>query len=210
MESTAQMDKERTSKIARLEKSILAMNKKQDYERCFDVHDNIPTHCMDAKKFGPNNQNGIKDNELGLDFSHIKDKKFAQKLMLCKLFDTDALRLYNISMKNKKVLEFCALSFPDKVDILYISPLFQAKQKNGSTYFNFLIRNSYKVVCMVFLICFTLNISQLKRLVAAYKHLNILGFNSCKLSISSVPDLSKALINCKLKTLSCENSTFSS
>ncbi|CAI2369406.1 unnamed protein product [Moneuplotes crassus] len=208
MESAAQIAKERTYKIISCEKSILTMSKEQDYKRCLDVNANIPAEKMDAKPLGSNNQNMIRASELRLDFLHDKNKKFTRKLKFCKLFDTYTIRLYDISTKNKKILEFCALSFPDTVDVLYTSPLFNTKP-DRSAYFKLLIRSSYKVMRKLFLNRFTLNICQLKRLMAAYKHLNILGLSSCRLPIPNVPDLSKALTNCKIDALSLEHSIFS-
>ncbi|CAI2386127.1 unnamed protein product [Moneuplotes crassus] len=75
---------------------------------------------------------------------------------------------------------------------------------------NPLVRLSSKVAQRVSLHRFCIGFPQLKRLVGAYKHVRSLGFMFCRLSIPSVPDFSKALINCQIQELNLGGSGDSS
>ncbi|CAI2360859.1 unnamed protein product [Moneuplotes crassus] len=77
---------------------------------------------------------------------------------------------------------------------------------NRANYLNSLTRLSSKVIQRVTLESFNIGLPQLKRLVAAYKHVRVMGLIQCTLSIPSVPDFSKALTNCQIQELNLEGS----
>ncbi|CAI2372150.1 unnamed protein product [Moneuplotes crassus] len=70
-----------------------------------------------------------------------------------------------------------------------------------SNYLNSLTRLSSKVVQQVHFSDFSIGLPQLKRLVAAFRHVRALGLRYCRLSIPSVADLSKALKNCQIQEI---------
>ncbi|CAI2372219.1 unnamed protein product [Moneuplotes crassus] len=72
---------------------------------------------------------------------------------------------------------------------------------NRSNYFNLLINLSSKISRKVVFSRFSLNLRQLKRLIAAYKHVRVLRLPDCILSVPSAPDFSKALTNCQIQEL---------
>ncbi|CAI2371380.1 unnamed protein product [Moneuplotes crassus] len=72
-----------------------------------------------------------------------------------------------------------------------------------------LIRLSFKVLKEATFDTFSIGLPQVKRLVAAYKHVGALIFKYCIFSIPSVPDFSKALTNCQLQKLVFLGSDFS-
>ncbi|CAI2366064.1 unnamed protein product [Moneuplotes crassus] len=72
---------------------------------------------------------------------------------------------------------------------------------NRTSYFNSLIRISSKVIRVATFSHFCLNLSQLKRLIAAYRHVERLDICCCELSIPTAPDFSKALQNCQIEEI---------
>ncbi|CAI2370258.1 unnamed protein product [Moneuplotes crassus] len=79
-------------------------------------------------------------------------------------------------------------------------------QLRGSKYFNILIKTSPKIIKSVKIMRLSLDFRQLKRLIAAYKHVHTLYLWTCKLSIPKVPDFSRALTNCQIQDLNLADS----
>ncbi|CAI2371617.1 unnamed protein product [Moneuplotes crassus] len=77
---------------------------------------------------------------------------------------------------------------------------------NRSNYLKPLLNLSFKVVQQVTFYNFCIAFSQLKRLVAAYKHVRDFTLYHCSLSIPRVPNFSKALTNCKIQQLNLNGS----
>ncbi|CAI2371814.1 unnamed protein product [Moneuplotes crassus] len=73
-------------------------------------------------------------------------------------------------------------------------------------YLNSLTTLSSKVVREINFSQFSIGLPQLKRLVAAFRHVRTLWLTHCRLSIPSVPDLSKALKNCQIQVIDLEGS----
>ncbi|CAI2371882.1 unnamed protein product [Moneuplotes crassus] len=183
-----------------LEKSVLAEAKEQEVTTCqsilYKVHPD-----EEVEPFDPDSEEVSENSELRIWLSEILDVKLLKSLKCLKVFDTDYLSLDRIASKNRRfVLNFLQSSFPDKIKVLDFesNDLMDLKRCN---YLNSLTTLSSKVVREVSFGYFSIGLPQLKRLVAAFRHVRTLWLTHCRLSIPSVPDLSKALKNCQIQQI---------
>ncbi|CAI2371787.1 unnamed protein product [Moneuplotes crassus] len=205
MESTTKAIEEENTQIISLEKSVLAKTKKQEVTTCqsilFKVLPNSKVEPSD-----PDSEEVSRNSELKIELNKICDVKLLKSLECLKVFDIDWLNLTRIDSKNRRfVLNFLQSSFPNKIKDLAFRSNGEMDLKRGN-YLNSLTTLSSKVVREVYFSKFSIGLPQLKRLVAAFKHVKALGLTCCRLSIPSVPDLSKALKNCQIQEIDLRGS----
>ncbi|CAI2371654.1 unnamed protein product [Moneuplotes crassus] len=205
MESTNKAIEEENTQIIRLEKSVLAKTKKQEVTTCqsilYKVYPNQKVEPSD-----PDSEEVSGNSTLNIWLGNIWDGKLLKSLKCLKLFDIDYLDLDEIDSKNRRfILNFLQSSFPNKIKHLDFlsSGLMDLKRCN---YLNSLTTLSSKVVHEVIFQNFSIGLPQFKRLVAAFEHVRILRLQFFRLSIPSVPDLSKALKNCQIQIIDLEGS----
>ncbi|CAI2371931.1 unnamed protein product [Moneuplotes crassus] len=199
MESiTKAIEKENTQMI-RLENSVLAESKEQEVTTCQSIlYKVLPNKKVEP--LDPDSEKVSYNSTLGIWFNKIRDEKLLKSLKCLKVFDIDCLYLGQIDSKNRRFVNFLQSSFPNKIKKLaFVSnDLMDLKRPN---YLNFLTRLSSKVAHEVYFRDFRIGLPQLKRLVAAFRHVRTLRLQYCRLSIPSVPDLSKALKNCQIQKI---------
>ncbi|CAI2371952.1 unnamed protein product [Moneuplotes crassus] len=205
MESLTEAMKEEIIQIISLEKSFLAKAKKQEVTTCQSIlYKVLPD--QEFEPLDPDSEEVSKTSQLNIWLDEVRAGKLLKSLKLLKLFDIDLLRLNEIASKNRRcVLSFLQSSFPNKIKNLYFGSSGQMDLKR-SNYLNSLTRLSSRVVRQVNFDYFSIGLLQLKRLVAAFRHVSTLGLKYCRLSIPSVPDLSKALKNCQIQEIDLEGS----
>ncbi|CAI2371587.1 unnamed protein product [Moneuplotes crassus] len=200
MESTTKAIEEENTQIISLEKSVLAEAKEQEVTTC----QSILYKVLQNKKIDPSDPDSEKislNSGLNIWLNKICDVKLLKSLKSLKVFDIGLLSLDRIASKNRRfVLNFLQSSFPNKIKNLDFWPSDQMDLKR-SNYLNSLTTLSSKVVRKVQFGYFRMGLPQLKRLVAAFRHVRTLVFRNCWLSIPSVPDLSKALKNCQIQQI---------
>ncbi|CAI2371932.1 unnamed protein product [Moneuplotes crassus] len=200
MESIPKATQEEITQLISLEKSILSKAKEQDFRRCQSILYQICPKDREIKPLNPNSEEAPKNSRLSMDFSDLSDIKLAQSFDHFRLFDINLVNFFYAESKNRHFEDFLEFSFPNKTNELgFISG--GGADMNKLNYLNPLTRLSSKVIQRVLFQSFCIGYPQLKRLVAAYKHVRELGLCFCKLSIPSIPDFSKALKNCQIQKL---------
>ncbi|CAI2371599.1 unnamed protein product [Moneuplotes crassus] len=205
MESTTKaIEEENTQKIC-LEKSVLAKTKKQEVTTCQSIlYKVLPDEEVEPSD--PDFEEVSRNNGLHIRLNKIRNEKLLKSLKCLKVFDIVWLILGGIDSKNRRfVLNFLQSSFPNKIKELDFRSSGQMDLKRCN-YLNSLTRLTSKVVRLVHFERFSIGLPQLKRLVAAFKHVRTLGLISCRLSIPSVTDLSKALKNCQIQKIDLNGS----
>ncbi|CAI2372064.1 unnamed protein product [Moneuplotes crassus] len=183
-----------------LEKSILEETKEQDITRCHSIRYKIDPGKREIKPLDSDSKKVPKNSQLWFQFSFLRDMKLAKNLKHLKFFDINRITFYSGDSKNRHIVDFLESSFPDKTNRLFFRSN-NIMDLNRSNYLNQLINLSSKVAQLVAFDNFRIGLPQMKRLVAAYKHVRALRLGYCKLSIPSVPDLSKALTNCQIQEI---------
>ncbi|CAI2371825.1 unnamed protein product [Moneuplotes crassus] len=209
MESTTKAIEKENAQIISLEKSVLAEAKEQEVTTCQSIlykvrqDEEVKPSDLDYEEVSANSRLYIWANQ-------ICDGKLLKSLKRLKVFDIDWLHLIGIGSKNRRfVLNFLQSSFPNKIKILDFWSSGQMDLKRCN-YLNSLTTLSSKVVQKVDFRNFSIGPPQLKKLVAAFRHVRTLRLEYCRLSIPSVPDLSKALKNCQIQGIDLEGSGNSS
>ncbi|CAI2372080.1 unnamed protein product [Moneuplotes crassus] len=183
-----------------LEKSIMEETKEQEVTRCQNIVYKI---YPDERKIEPLDSEfgeASGNSRIQIGFRDFKNVKLEQSLKNLIFFDVNRIDFESIDSKNRHLVDFLESSFPNKTNEFY----FNSRNKidlNRSNYLNSLLRLSSKVTQKVSFNSLFIGLPQLKRLVAAYKHVRVLILWGSKLSIPSVPDLSKALTNCQIQKL---------
>ncbi|CAI2372155.1 unnamed protein product [Moneuplotes crassus] len=201
MESIPKATQEEITQLISLEKSILSESMEQDFSKCQSILYKICPEKCEIKLLNPNSNKVQEKSYLDINFSSLKDMKLSQSFKHLRFFDINKVLVFVVNSKNQHCVDFLEFSFPNKTNGLY----FQSWVKldlNKSNYLSSLTRLSSKVAQSVTFKGFCIGYPQLKRLVAAYKHVRELGLCSCRLSIPNVPDFSKALTNCQIQELS--------
>ncbi|CAI2371786.1 unnamed protein product [Moneuplotes crassus] len=205
MESTTKAIEEENTQIIRLEKSVLAKTKKQEVTTCQSILYKVRPD-KEVEPFDPDSEEISRNSGLNIWLDQIRDVKLLKSLKSLKVFDIVWLYLCGIDSKNRRfVLNFLQSSFPNKIKSLDFWSSGQMDLKRCN-YLNSLTTLSSKVVREVDFRQFSIGLPQLKRLVAAFRHVRTLGLRHCRLSIPSVPDLSKALKNCQIQKINLERS----
>ncbi|CAI2371742.1 unnamed protein product [Moneuplotes crassus] len=209
MESLTKAIEEENTQIISLEKSVLAEAKEQEVTTCQSIlYKVLPYEKVEP--LDPDSEEVSTNSQLYIWLDEICNEKLLKSLKCLKLFDIDWLSLDEIDSKNRRfVLNFLQSSFPNKIKRLDFqsSGLMDLKRSN---YLNSLTTLSSKVVRQVSFRNFSIGPPQLKKLVAAFRHVRTLRLEYCRLSIPSVPDLSKALKNCQIQKIDLEGSGNSS
>ncbi|CAI2372183.1 unnamed protein product [Moneuplotes crassus] len=182
---------ENKAQIISMEKSLLKKVKSQDCRMRINA----------LEKFSFSDSRGdFPDDQLHLNFKNVNDEKLACSLNSQKFYDINAIYLFVDTSKNKHLTDFLTSCFPNKTNYLGAWTSHCTKL-DRSNYFNLLVSHNSKVVRRVEFNRVKLSFRCLKRLIAAYRHVRVLTLSNLKLSIPSVPDFSKALTNCQIKTL---------
>ncbi|CAI2371869.1 unnamed protein product [Moneuplotes crassus] len=208
MESTNKAIEEENTQIIRLEKSVLAEAKEQEVTTCQSIlYKVLPGEEVDpSDPSDPDSEEFSGNSQLYIVTTDIRDKKLLKSLKCLKVFDIDWLRLNRIDSKNRRfVLNFLQSSFPNIIKDLDFWSGGQMDLKRCN-YLNSLTTLTSKVVHEVSFSDFSIGLPQLKRLVAAFRHVRALRLTYCRLSIPSVPDLSKALKICRIQEINLEGS----
>ncbi|CAI2366729.1 unnamed protein product [Moneuplotes crassus] len=200
MEREDQIVQQKNDKIISLEKSILVKSISQEYKRCCCIYYNTFSREIKARLPDPESSVHCFDHSLQIIIGYPCCIELIKKLKFLKFFDIRNVALDTGKSKIKHILNFIDFSFPNKTNdfTIYLSVGMKIK---SSTCFNSLVRISSKIAQRVTLKFFSLSLRQLKRLVAAYRHVEGLNIWSCKLSIPKVPDFSRALQNCKIQVI---------
>ncbi|CAI2371969.1 unnamed protein product [Moneuplotes crassus] len=205
MESTTKAIEEENTQIIRLEKSVLAKTKKQEVTTCQSILYKVQPD-QKVEPLDPDSEEFSENSQLNIWLDEIWAEKLLESLKCLKVFDIYWLHLLRIDSKNMRfVLNFLQSSFPNKIKELTFWPRGEMDLKRCN-YLNSLTTLSSKVVHEVYFGDFRIGLPQLKRLVAAFRHVRALGLQYCRLSIPSVPDLSKALKNCQIQEIYLEGS----
>ncbi|CAI2372247.1 unnamed protein product [Moneuplotes crassus] len=205
MEDNPKSIQEKHTQNISLEKSVLTETKEQDIARIQNILYNIFDVKEGIEPLDSDSENFQEKSCVDIHLEDFEDGKFAKSLKYLKFFDICRFYSKNIDSKNRYFGDFLESSFPNKINSL----MFVSSTKmvlNRSNYLNPLINLSYQVNSDVIFYRFSIGFPQLKRLVAAYKHVSRLEFKYCKLSIPSVPNFSNALTNCQIQELSFEGS----
>ncbi|CAI2371773.1 unnamed protein product [Moneuplotes crassus] len=205
MESITKATEEENTQIIRLEKSVLAEAKEQEVITCQSILYKVRPD-EEVEPSDPDSEEVSENSRLSIWLDDIREERLLKSLKCLKVFDIDYLELGGIASKNRRfVLNFLQSSFPNKNKNLafWCSGQMDLKRCN---YLNSLTRHTFKVVRQVDFEYFSIVLPQLKRLVAAFRYVRILGLKWCRLSIPSVPDLSKALKNCQIQEIDLEGS----
>ncbi|CAI2372009.1 unnamed protein product [Moneuplotes crassus] len=205
MESMSRAIQDRNSQIISLEKPVLEETKEQDITRCQSILHNVYPKQFKIQPLVSDFEEVPTNSQLWINFSDLRYVKFAQSMKYLKFFNINSIWFDDVDSKNKRFVDFLETSFPDKTNELCFRSD-DGLDLNSSNYLNTLIRLSSKVTQKVEFIGFYIGLPQLKRLVAAYKHVRVLKLFYCSLSIPNTPDFSKALINCQIQELSLEGS----
>ncbi|CAI2371907.1 unnamed protein product [Moneuplotes crassus] len=196
---TEAIEEENIKKIS-LEKSVLAEAKEQEVTTCQSIlYKVLPDKKVEPSD--PDSEEVSRNSELSIELYDICNVKLLKSLKCLKFFDIHFLCLGQIDSENNRfVLNFLQSSFPNKIRKLVFGSSGQIDLKRSS-YLNSLTRLNSKVVQQVLFRYFSIGLPQLKRLVAAFRHVRTLRLTYCRLSIPSSPDLSKALKNCKIQEI---------
>ncbi|CAI2371976.1 unnamed protein product [Moneuplotes crassus] len=200
MESNSKVIEEENAGIISLEKSVLAKTKKQDIARAQSILYKIFQEQREIQPLDSDSEEVPKNSEIYIHPYSRESVKLAQSYKYLKFFDTHYVIFHDIVSKNRHFVNFLESSFPDKINILYFKSDYKMDRKRFN-YLNSLVRISSKVLQKASFNSFCIDFPSLKRLVAAYKHVGVLGLWDCTLSIPSVPDFSKALSNCQIQVL---------
>ncbi|CAI2368742.1 unnamed protein product [Moneuplotes crassus] len=200
MESTVQTVEEKATEISSSEMSLLRESKSQENQRCASIFYNVLSQEIKNGPLDSDSSEDFKYDEFILSFKNPKHAILAQKLKYSRFFKCEEILLFETHNRNRHILDFMNVSFPSQANGLYICSS-NVSRLARSTYFAALIKISSKVICNAEFGSFLFNSSQLKRLMAAYRHVKSLSLKYCKLSIPSVPDFSRALRNCQIKSI---------
>ncbi|CAI2371949.1 unnamed protein product [Moneuplotes crassus] len=208
MESMPKAAEEKDALKISLEKSVLEETKEQDIARCQSILYKIFPEKREIEPLDSDPEEVPENSKLYINSRNLKDAKLAQSFKCLKFFDTNFAGFYGVDSKNRHFCDFLESSFPDKISGLYFNSSNNMDLKR-SNYLNSLVRISSKVLQEATFNSFCISLSSLKRMVAAYKHVRVLGLYYFKLSISSAPDFSKALSNCQIQELELYGSGYS-
>ncbi|CAI2371895.1 unnamed protein product [Moneuplotes crassus] len=196
---TEAIEEENIKKVS-LEKFALEEAKEQEVTTCQSIFykvlqdEKIEPLDLDSEEVSANSLLYIWVDE-------IRAEKLLKSLKCLKFFDIDCLYLDGIDSKNRRfVLNFLQSSFPNKIKKLTFCSSCHMDLKRPN-YLNSLTGLSSKVVREVCFGHFSIGLPQLKRLVAAFRHVRTLVLRNCRLSIPNAPDLSKALKNCQIQEI---------
>ncbi|CAI2373621.1 unnamed protein product [Moneuplotes crassus] len=196
---------ERQHKWTQLESSIRAENRADDYNRCRELYFNIFSDEIKIKPLDSNSKNKSEKLEFYFWFNVTRYLEYSKKLYPLKFFDAKTIHLCNIKPKNKHIFRFLEYSFSDKVNSLRIASMTPQKINNFKHFKSITSLSSLALKEAEFT-NLVLNNPQFKRLIASFRHVKWLNFNSCKLSILTPPDLSNSMKNSKIARLSFFNS----
>ncbi|CAI2377494.1 unnamed protein product [Moneuplotes crassus] len=205
MKSIPKTIEEENTDIVSLEKSVLAKTKKLDISRCQSILYKIYPYREEIEPLGSDSEEVPENSQLMIYFSELEDMKFAQSFKKLKFFDINWVNLSFDGSKNKHLVDFLASSFLNKTNCFDFRSM-KEMDLNKSNYLKPLLNLSSKVVQQVTFYNFFIGFSQLKILVAAYKHVREFTLWHCKLSIPRVPNFSKALTNCQIQELNLNES----
>ncbi|CAI2371982.1 unnamed protein product [Moneuplotes crassus] len=200
MENLTEAIEEGNIKKISLEKSVLSKTKNQGVTTCQSILYKV-LQDEEIEPSDPDSEEVSRSSHLYIWVDEIWDEKLLRSLKCLKVFDIDCLYLDEIGSKNRRlVLNFLQSSFPTRIKDLsfWSSGKMDLERPN---YLNSLTRLSSKVVREASFRDFSIGLPQLKRLVAAFRHVRTLVLRNCRLSILSVPDLSKALKNCQIQKI---------
>ncbi|CAI2371889.1 unnamed protein product [Moneuplotes crassus] len=205
MESITEAIEEENTQIISLENSVLTEAKEQEVTTCQSILYKVQPD-EEVEPSDPDSEEVSENSQIYISSEEICDEQFLKSLKCLKVFDIDWLSLDDIGSKNRSfVLNFLQSSFPNKIKELDFWPSDEMDLKR-SNYLNSLTTLSSKIVQRVNFEHFSIGLPQLKRLVAAFRHVRTLELVDCRLSIPSVPDLSKALKNCQIQEINLERS----
>ncbi|CAI2359927.1 unnamed protein product [Moneuplotes crassus] len=199
MEKSIRNLQERNTEIVSQEKYNLKKSEEQNFQCCCSAYYNIFSCEIDANLLDSHGKRQF--GEIDIMFEAPQYLKYLQKLKLIKLTDITNINLINIKNRNKHILNFIDFTFPSKASYMWVA-CSNSLNQNKSYYFNSLIKICYKVTQNAAFYNLTLSASQLKRLVAACRHVQRLSLGSCSLSVPRAPDFSRALENCKIERIS--------
>ncbi|CAI2371989.1 unnamed protein product [Moneuplotes crassus] len=205
MESNNKVIEEENAGIISLEKSVLAKTKKQDIARCQSILYKIFPEQREIQPLDSDSGEVPENRELYINPNTSRYMKLAQNFKYLKFFDTVSVSFDDVDSKKRHFVNFLESSFPDKTNRFYFHSSSKMKLKR-SNYLNSLLRISSKVLQVVSFYHFCIGLPSLKRLVAAYKHVRVLGLWACTLSIPSAPDFSEVLSNCQIQKLDLSGS----
>ncbi|CAI2366737.1 unnamed protein product [Moneuplotes crassus] len=200
MESDSLVTQERDYQRINLEKSISDESIQQEYQRCCCIYDNVLSREIEASLPDLESNEHCVDHRFNTYIGDPNFIKLAKSLKFLKFFNVKRVSLKISKMRNKHNLNFLDFSLPNKTNELVVY-LFPEVKINRGTYFNSLIMMSSKITCVVDFEFFCLSLRQIKRFMAAYRHVEKLRIWYCKLSIPTVPDFSKALKNCQIQEI---------
>ncbi|CAI2374034.1 unnamed protein product [Moneuplotes crassus] len=128
-----------------------------------------------------------------------QDLNLIKKILFLRYLETNSFHWGGIN-KNKCFKSFFAALFPNKALVLELRGV-QEPLVDISLCFGGIIRNSSRVTKMIIIQTFRINHHQLKRLIASYSHVTIMGLASCKISVPNVLNFTGCLRNSKINKL---------
>ncbi|CAI2373139.1 unnamed protein product [Moneuplotes crassus] len=191
---------ESNTKIIGCEKVLLEETKERDCGACSSIFYKLSLRDIQIKYLGSGSEEDPPSGHLSLNFKDAKCETLARSLKYQKFCDINEIGLYVTKSKTKRVVDFLELSFPSKINCLYIRSWNQT-DLNKSNYFRLLISLGSRVAHEASFRSFYISLRGLKKLIAAYRHIRVLCLSACKLSIPNVPNFSKALTNCQIQEI---------
>ncbi|CAI2371981.1 unnamed protein product [Moneuplotes crassus] len=144
-------------------------------------------------------------SHIDLSLNRYKNIQFMGALQPISLMNTESLLLTMMKSKSKNLSKFLCSSVPQKVSEVIFSSCIKERFL-FSKYFNQTMRSSSKIQTDACFAEFAISFRQLRRLISAYRHVEYLYLQNCKLSIPVVPDFSQSLKNAKIIKLDISES----
>ncbi|CAI2369875.1 unnamed protein product [Moneuplotes crassus] len=150
-----------------------------------------------VKQSGSDSVTHLKFKNLFIYFGIPEYVKSTKKLCSLAFYETELTLLEDFKQKDKNVTSFLNLSFPHQADIFRM--VFNMdNHPNIGFYLKQICRISPRVLKEISLHKFKINKQQFERLIVSFKHIEGLGLDSCKLSITAPSDFSESLKNAKI------------
>ncbi|CAI2375394.1 unnamed protein product [Moneuplotes crassus] len=141
----------------------------------------------------------------------VVDKTDKYAIKFCKSLRKETFPAFeNVNLtlpvkSSRAVKKFLTDSFPSHTKVIYLDNCrvrIGTKQSKVSRYFPELIRTLPKVTEKIYLNQFDISTEQLRTIFSSSRKTPFLEFNTCRLHIETIPDLTRPLSQCRIQTLS--------
>ncbi|CAI2385114.1 unnamed protein product [Moneuplotes crassus] len=200
MESMDTATEGNKAQVISQEKSLQEETRSQDNAICENIIRKLSLIQILVDFSNSNSEGDLPEGHFYLNFDDSKYENLARNFKSQKCCDIAQFILKMSKSKNKHFVDFLRSSFPNRTNYLSVWA-YSRMCLDRSNYFNLLISLSSKVIHTVEFDSLDLHHRQLKRLIAAYRHVRVLKLSTCKLEVPNVPDFSKTLTRCRIQSL---------